>query len=499
MLRTKRQQKQQASSTVRNGRDVTVLTAAELKTIASLLRDEGDVAATAEAAVPAMSEAALARRKRMEAIDSQRKAAGARRDRWEEDDDVKREQIKARAERMRLEETDEVKAMNSIINAAKIGAVRDAQVRSKQQIAAERADAERAAEDAIEGERVRALRLYEEREVARAAAQRRGAAVLRQQIAEVEQQRRKELERKALDQELLVAAMARTRAEERAAVESRRVAAKQLQLEVAQANKRAIEAKALALEAEKEDAVRIRKWTEEREARDLAIAAEEERLRVAKEREVARLRGQQQRVLDTRAQLDELRARRHQDEKAREQMAREAADAKRRSELNAELERSRAQQLAVKNEQRAREREEDERAREQARILSEEIDVFERQRHVLSVVTKKKQAEALQAQIRDRRKALRESRLTDLESSKLIQREVRGIMRHWSNGYAMSSSILCVVFVRFDGMLMMMMVGVCHGWSCGLFDLTQRVTSGGIAPRSPRTDQRGEASGARRA
>jgi hypothetical protein len=85
-----------------------------------------------------------------------------------------------------------------------------------------------------------------------------------------------------------------------------------LLLQVAASNAQQIARKHQLAEQEEEEEARIADYIRQKDAREQALAAQKAAVAHSKEMEVARLRALQEKVLDTRSQEDELRARRYQ-------------------------------------------------------------------------------------------------------------------------------------------------------------------------------------------
>ena len=102
--------------------------------------------------------------------------------------------------KMQLEEQkDDVKAMNAMMMYSKVVTIRDAQVQEKRYIHQEREEEEAQLDTMMEIERLKALKMYEERNRARLIDQRKGAQVIVEQIKDRQAQRLREEE--ARDQE----------------------------------------------------------------------------------------------------------------------------------------------------------------------------------------------------------------------------------------------------------------------------------------------------------
>ena len=82
--------------------------------------------------------------------------------------------------------------------------------------------------------------------------------------------------------------------------------------------------------------------------REQAYEKEQEKIRIEKEREVARLRALQERAHDEQAERDLLRAKRAAEEAEREWRRKEAEEARHKAEVEASLKAARAQQMEQK-------------------------------------------------------------------------------------------------------------------------------------------------------
>merc|ERR1719247_297394 len=94
-----------------------------------------------------------------------------------------------KAKQMMDEEMDDVKHMNQMMLYSKVVTIRDAQIQEKRAVQGEREEEERQLDMMMEIERLKALKMYEEREKARLDDQRRGAQVIVEQIKDRQIQR----------------------------------------------------------------------------------------------------------------------------------------------------------------------------------------------------------------------------------------------------------------------------------------------------------------------
>ena len=110
------------------------------------------------------------------------------------------------------EEHDDVKLMNKMTLYAKVVTVRDKQLEENKQLESEWLAEQKRLDIMMEIERLKALKAEDEREKLRAEAQRRGAAVIIEQIREREVQRVKDREQLEKEQKQMVKAIEQQKA-----------------------------------------------------------------------------------------------------------------------------------------------------------------------------------------------------------------------------------------------------------------------------------------------
>ncbi len=101
----------------------------------------------------------------------------------------KQDALISRAKEKLDEELDDVKHMNQMMLYSKCVTIRDAQLLEKQLIQHEQMLVEQRIDMAMEQERQKAIRIYEERDIKRMAERRQGAIILKKQIQERERER----------------------------------------------------------------------------------------------------------------------------------------------------------------------------------------------------------------------------------------------------------------------------------------------------------------------
>merc|ERR1719217_1985541 len=137
------------------------------------------------------------RKEKMMQMEEERKKNALLSD-FETDERAQRNGVLEKAKNKLDEEMDDVKHMNQMMLYSKVVTIRDAQIQEKRYVQQEKEEEERQLDMMMEIERLKALKMYEEREKTKAEDQRRGASVIVRQIEdrkeeEVEQQKAKKV------------------------------------------------------------------------------------------------------------------------------------------------------------------------------------------------------------------------------------------------------------------------------------------------------------------
>merc|ERR1719456_660442 len=204
---------------------------------------------------------------------------------------------------------------------SKIVTIRDAQIQEKRYVQQEKEEEERQLDMMMEIERLKALKMYEEREKTKVEDQRRGAQVIVEQIKDRQAVRMREEEHRDHERTYILRQIEALKEEEVEQQKAKKVAAKRLMDEVNEANSAAMKIKEEKMLAEKLEDQKILDYQKGKEMRERE--AEEEKVRQAaeKEKETAKLRAMQEKAADKAAEMDALRAKRAME--AAERVARE--------------------------------------------------------------------------------------------------------------------------------------------------------------------------------
>lgn len=294
-----------------------------------------------------LAEAAQAKRQQIIAIDEERL-----RNRGNQDVEPDFAQLEAarRSKRLQDEDRDEVKGMNKVILQSRCYNVLGSQIEEKEMITKSRKEDNRKIETTMEIERLRAIKMYEEREQKRIEDRKKGALVIKAQLEEREAERLRQLELKHQEQQLMLRHIEKLKEEDRKVVESKREVGKRLMQDIAVVNLEQIRRKAEQREVEAAEERRILEYVKEKEKREAELAAEQLRLAAEREREVARLRALQEKAQDLQAEADAVRAKRIQDAYVREERAKEKRERERLARMERELLEAREKQRREKEE-----------------------------------------------------------------------------------------------------------------------------------------------------
>ncbi|EFC44289.1 hypothetical protein NAEGRDRAFT_67854 [Naegleria gruberi] len=292
---------------------------------------------------------AMERKERIRQLDREKKSKG---DMKKSDLDVENEekqlQLLEKAITQMDENIDEVKRMNSMALYSQCVTIRDKQLEEKQRIIYEKQEEDRRLDELMELERLKAIKMYEQREKKRQEDRRNGSLVIKEQMKEREKERLRELELKRQEQDAMLYHMQKMKSEDIKEAEEKKKQEKLLMEEIALANAEQISLKRRLKLAELEEDRQIADYLAEKERREQEITDQQERLRAEKEREVARLRALQEKAQDKLSEMDTLRAKRAQEALEREFRKKKMQEEEKRVKMNQELHGTRQKQKMEK-------------------------------------------------------------------------------------------------------------------------------------------------------
>lgn len=246
------------------------------------------------------------------------------------------------------EELDDVKTMNAFAAYAKTVTIRNAQLEEKCERKRRARDAERVKDIAMEVDRLKMVKTYQDREAERKRKMVEDRKVIEKQIA-LRAQKREEAKAAIRAEQLERKKRMEAEAEEEKVELARQQERQREHLEeVLKANAAAIAAKEKLKQDEIEEDKRIMAYLKEEDEKKRRREEEEARVKQQRELEIARLRAQQEKFADKQAELDALRAKRAFEASEREYRKRMLAEAERRAAAQQDLNESRAKQKADK-------------------------------------------------------------------------------------------------------------------------------------------------------
>ncbi|KAM9332555.1 cilia- and flagella-associated protein 45 [Pholidichthys leucotaenia] len=355
--------------------------------------------------------------------------------------------LRERADALRMEQEDEIKRLNQLILGAKCQATRDAQMQEKKQIQAELAEEEKRLDTIMESERRKALETVERIDEVRKQQRIRGMQEICKQIQQRMEEKQLQDELKEEERQKIRENQERKNLEDIKALEEERARQQLLQEEIKRINAEIQRAKEQKKEEEKLADLRAMEYVQKKMGQEAEYEAEQRRIKTEKELEIARLRAQQERARDFRAEQDEVRARRNQEAADREWRRKERELAVKKAKEEAMLRAARLEQihskehclsmeagrekaefertLKVQKEAMVKHREEEERQRQKAQHHIQAIRQQMKERE-LSAISKRRdtfqEASRLVEEARQRR-----VRLDEMKEKKLRELKATGL------------------------------------------------------------------------
>ncbi|TPX37019.1 hypothetical protein SmJEL517_g00804 [Synchytrium microbalum] len=287
--------------------------------------------------------AAKMRRERMEQHDRER-AQNAALSELEQEARERSQHLLAKAQAQIDEQEDDIKRLNELILYAKCVAIRDAQIEEKKMIDAEKKLEQSRLDVMMETDRINELKKLEEREKLRVEEQRKGAAIIRKQIEERQEQLVLEEERKDQETQAMLKAL-RDRAEAEQREKEAKVKAQRLLMQqVVKANTESLEHKRQQRLAEEDEDRKVMVYLLDKDRRQEEAEKEKQLKKIEREKDVARLRAMQEKFADKQAQQDALRAQRAHEAYEREWRRQKKEAAEKASSQERELREERARQ-----------------------------------------------------------------------------------------------------------------------------------------------------------
>ncbi|XP_075210532.1 cilia- and flagella-associated protein 45-like [Lycorma delicatula] len=284
------------------------------------------------------------RKKELQSSDSIREH-GTHLTELEEEANRRANHLLQRAFELRQEQEDEIKKCNALILGTKCHAIRDAQIAEKMLIQRELDEEEKRLEMMMEEERLRAVREQEKKKETEAMKKKMFTKALLEQIKDNEIQ--KEMHAETIEEEARLAneAAMQIQLDELNAFKEKQKEQARLRHEMNLINEQLRQIAATEREENRLADLKVQEFMRNKAELEKQREEEANQLRIAKEKELARLRSMQERAADVQAQKDEITAQRIQDDVERRWRHKEREDALRRVKENEELKKARQQQV----------------------------------------------------------------------------------------------------------------------------------------------------------
>ncbi|XP_054760160.1 cilia- and flagella-associated protein 45-like [Lytechinus pictus] len=259
------------------------------------------------------------------------------------------EYLLAKAREQQEEQEDEIKHLNELMLNAKCHAIRDAQILEKGVIKEETTYEEKRLDAMMEVDRQKALQLQEEIEEQRKIERYEGKTMILTQISQREEERLLQQEKKDQEAQQMLKYLEKLQMEDLKDLDKKRQIQVEAQKEIHRSNEEAEELKRKKQEQEKLADLKVNEYMKQKAEREAAYEAEQERIRIEKEKEIARLRALQERAKDYQAEKDAQRAKRNQEERERDWRRKEKEEAIIKTETERMLKEAREVQVQNKD------------------------------------------------------------------------------------------------------------------------------------------------------
>lgn len=260
----------------------------------------------------------------------------------------KSQYLLAKAQHQIEEQEDDIKHMNELMLYAKCVAIRDTQVLEKQFIKNARKEEELRLDSIMEYDRVQELDKLAEKELKRVMERRKGAAKIREQIAQRHQAAMLDQERKDVETRLILKVISDTAEREKAEKAQKIKTQRELMKDVIVANQTSTEHKRQEKLVEEEEDRKVLRYIIDKAKRENEKEAQNNAKKAEREKELARLRAAQEKASDKQAQQDALRARRAYEAYEREWRRKEKDQAEKHILMEADLRNERNKQQSAR-------------------------------------------------------------------------------------------------------------------------------------------------------
>ncbi|KAK9498592.1 hypothetical protein O3M35_003189 [Rhynocoris fuscipes] len=350
-----------------------------------------------------------------------------------------------RAKEIRQEDDDDIKLCNNLVLGTKCQAIRDAQVAEKKTMLEEFLEEEKRLNDMMEQERRRALAREEEERLQAIEKKKAYIAAINEQLRNNALEREMESERQIEEQKLLNEYIMKCRMEEVKAMWNEEIKRQQTSEELDKINQRILEEAENAKRDAKIAELKIQQFMKDKAEQEAEREAKLLEIKMAKERELAKLRAAQEKAQGSAALKDEIKAKKIQEEYELQWRAKEKAEAELKRKKNEQLKADRERQIQERKQWQEAElkREQEDKARfmmlEQQYIDKEKEEAAKRANQLLlhKAALLKQINNKEYDRIKERRQTFEEaiakkneSELRDLSIKNTIKKKIAAVRSH---------------------------------------------------------------------
>ncbi|NXB59940.1 CFA45 protein, partial [Struthidea cinerea] len=343
----------------------------------------------------------------------------------EQEMEREKRELLERAARMRLEQEDEMRELNSLLLTAKCSSILDRQVAEKRLIHEELAAEERRLNGIMEAERAKGLEFQEELERRRKQELISTKLEVLGQMEQHREQRALRAEQKFQEGRRVLERLEQMKREDQEAWQQQQQRQRQLRAEMRRADSENRRLRERERDRDRRDEQRALEEQRLKGEREAALEAERARVRRERQRELDRVRDMQERDRGWQEARDALRTQRSQEAAERAWRRRELEQERRRAGLVRDLQRQRGEQVALRRQELALHLEQE--RRDFLTLLSGHQEQLEReqQEQERRERARRDHAEALRGQIRELRQRRQRDRAAAIEEGQRQLREAR--------------------------------------------------------------------------
>eukprot|EP00041_Stephanoeca_diplocostata_P010540 m.167300 g.167300 ORF g.167300 m.167300 type:complete len:529 (-) comp18194_c0_seq2:157-1743(-) len=294
-----------------------------------------------------------ARRREFEELDRARDADGSDLNDLEAEAKARDDEILHHAKVLQEEDEDEVRQLYSSIVQAKCQAVRDAQLREKEELEQALKDEEARLDAEMEAARVAAVEESARKERDLVLKYHKGREALEEQITERQQARLLQEELREQEAQELLQSIEELKLEEEEKLKQQAEKTRQMMAEVGKANEISIRLKEEELARAKEEDLKLAEFLKQKALDEEALEQAKLEAKAERDRTFRQLLAQQERAQETAGKRDEISARRAAEAKERALRKKEAEERAMRHQAGLELNEARRRQIEIQQRQLA--------------------------------------------------------------------------------------------------------------------------------------------------